>query len=300
MNSNSILNKIKIYGISPKKFYGQNFILDENILKKIVERSNINEKIYILEIGPGPGGLTHEILKSNVNQVFVIEKDKDLLPFLEDIKKLFPNKLNIILEDALCFDIKKLNNNPFKIISNLPYNISTILLIKWLTTDICNTSCMSLTLMFQKEVAERIVAKKGSSKRSRISIISELYTNARMVLNVSPGSFVPKPKVDSAFIRFNMKRTPLINDENYIKFNRLVRDAVNQRRKMLKNSRFNHNQLRLKLIIDTAFNQKRKMVRSSLKKVFPNVELALKKVGIEKTERPQSIELKSFCDLSLI
>ena len=272
MNSNSILNKIKIYGISPKKFYGQNFILDENILKKIVERSNINEKINILEIGPGPGGLTHEILKSNVNQVFVIEKDKDLLPFLEDIKKLFPNKLNIILEDALCFDIKKLNNNPFKIISNLPYNISTILLIKWLTTDICNTSCMSLTLMFQKEVAERIVAKKGSSKRSRISIISELYTNPKIVLNVSPGSFLPRPKVNSALVYFEILKKP----------------------------RFNHNQLRLKLIIDAAFKQKRKMVRSSLKKVFPNVELALKKVGIEKTERPQSIELKSFCDLSLI
>ena len=123
------------------------------------------------------------------------------------ILKKFPNKLNIIYEDALNFDIRKLNN-PFKIISNLPYNISTILLIKWLTTDICNTSCVSLTLMFQKEVAERIVAKTGSSKRSRISIISELYTNPKWSLNVSSGSFIPKPKVDSALIYFEILKKP--------------------------------------------------------------------------------------------
>ena len=272
MNSKTTLNKIKKYDISAKKFYGQNFLFDENILRKIVEKSNIKEKVNILEIGPGPGGLTQEILKSNVNEVFVIEKDKDLLPLLEDIKITFPNKLNIISEDALNFDIRKLNHNPFKIISNLPYNISTILLIKWLTTDICNTSCKSLTLMFQKEVAERIIAKKGSSKRSRISIISQLYTNPKMVLNVSPGSFVPRPKVNSALVHFEILKKP----------------------------RFDHNQARLKLIIDAAFNQKRKMVRSSLKKLFPNIELVLKKVGIEKTKRPQSIELKNFCDLSLI
>ncbi len=162
MNSKSILNKFKKYDISAKKFYGQNFLFDENILRKIVEKSNIKDKMNILEIGPGPGGLTQEILKSNVNKVFVIEKDKDFIPLLKDIKKSFPNKLNIIFEDALNFDIRKLNSNPFKIISNLPYNISTILLIKWLTTDICNTSCVSFSLMFQKEVAERIVAQKGS------------------------------------------------------------------------------------------------------------------------------------------
>ena len=272
MSSINTLNKIKFYGIIAKKKYGQNFLFDENILSKIVQKSNITEKINILEIGPGPGGLTKEILKANVNQVYVVEKDKDFLPILNDIKNIFPNKLNIIYEDALNFDIKMLNNFPFKIISNLPYNISTVLLIKWLTSDICNTNCLSLTLMFQKEVAERIVAKTGSSSRSRISLISELYTNPKLVLKVSSGSFIPKPKVDSALIYFEILKEP----------------------------RYKIDLNRFKIIVDAAFNQKRKMVRSSLKNIFPNTTLALQKVGIEETKRPQSIDLKFFCDLSLI
>ena len=272
MSSINTLHKIKLYGITAKKKYGQNFIFDENILSKIVQKSNINEKINILEIGPGPGVLTQEILKANVNQVYVVEKDKRLSPILNDIKKIFPNKLHIIYEDALNFDIRMLNNFPFKIISNLPYNISTILLIKWLTSDICNTTCLSLTLMFQKEVADRIVAKTGSSKRSRISLISELYTNPKLVLNVSSGSFIPKPKVDSALIYFEILKKP----------------------------RYKINQNRFKIIVDAAFNQKRKMIRSSLKNIFPNTKSVLQKVGIEETKRPQSIDLKYFCDLSLI
>ena len=119
MNSINTLHKIKLYGITAKKKYGQNFIFDENILSKIVQKSKINEKINILEIGPGPGGLTQEILKANINQVYVVEKDTELSPILNEIKNKFPNKLNIIYEDALNFDIKMLNNFPFKIISNL-------------------------------------------------------------------------------------------------------------------------------------------------------------------------------------
>ncbi len=272
MSSMNTLSKLKFYGITAKKKYGQNFIFDENILFKIVQKSKINEKINILEIGPGPGGLTQEILKANINQVYVVEKDTELSPILNEIKNKFPNKLNIIYEDALNFDIKILNNFPFKIISNLPYNISTILLIKWLTSDICNTKCLSLTLMFQKEVADRIVAKTGSSNRSRISLISELYSNPKLVLNVSSGSFIPKPKVDSALIYFEILKKP----------------------------RYKINQNRFKIIVDAAFNQKRKMIRSSLKNIFPNIKLALQKVGIEETQRPQSIDLKYFCDLSLI
>ena len=272
MSSINTLHKIKLYGITAKKQYGQNFIFDENILSKIVKKSKINERINILEIGPGPGGLTQEILKANVDQVYVVEKDKELSPILNDIKKKFPDKLHIIYEDALNFDIRMLNNFPFKIISNLPYNISTVLLIKWLTSDICNTTCLSLTLMFQKEVADRIVAKTGSSKRSRISLISELYTNPKLVLNISSGSFIQKPKVDSALIYFEILKKP----------------------------RYKINQNRFKIIVDAAFNQKRKMIRSSLKNIFPNTKSALQKVGVEETKRPQSIDLKYFCDLSLI
>ncbi len=272
MSSIDTSTKKKLYGITAKKKYGQNFIFDKNILTKIVQKSKITKKINILEIGPGLGGLTQEILKANVNKVFVVEKDKELLPILNNIKNLSPTKLNIIYEDALNFDIRRLNDFPFKIISNLPYNISTVLLIKWLTSNICNTTCLSLTLMFQKEVAERIVAKTGSSSRSRISLISELYTNPKLVLNVSSGSFIPKPKVNSSLIYFEILKKP----------------------------RYEFNQSRFKIILDAAFNQKRKMIRSSLKNIFPNVKLALQKVGIEETKRPQSIDLKFFCDLSLI
>lgn len=269
---NETASKIKLYGIKKKKSLGQNFLVDKNILNKIVEKSKINEKVNILEIGPGPGGLTKAILKANINKVFVVEKDKELLPILNEIGNLYPNKLKIIFEDALNFDIKILNNHPYKIISNLPYNISTTLLIKWLTSDICKSSCISLTLMFQKEVAERIVAKIGSTKRSRISLISELYTNPKLVLNVSSGSFIPKPKVNSSLIYFEILRKP----------------------------KYEHNIKRLKIIINAAFQQKRKMIRSSLKNIFPNIQIVLKKMDIEATQRPESIDLKSFCELSLI
>ena len=199
---------ISKHELRAKKSLGQNFLLDLNLTSKIARFAGNLEQSDVLEIGPGPGGLTQEILNANINQGYVVEKDKELSPILNDIKKIFPNKLNIIYEDALNFDIKMLNNFPFKIISNLPYNISTVLLIKWLTSDICNTTCLSLTLMFQKEVADRIVAKTGSSKRSRISLISELYTNPKLVLNISSGSFIPKPKVDSALIYFEILKKP--------------------------------------------------------------------------------------------
>ena len=120
-------------------------------MSKIVKKSKITEKINILEIGPGPGGLTQEILKANVNKFYFLKKDKEFKKIINDLKNSFPNKLHIIYEDALNFDIKRLDDYPFKIISNLPYNISTVLLIKWLTSDICNTTCLSLTLMFQKK-----------------------------------------------------------------------------------------------------------------------------------------------------
>ncbi len=267
-----ITSKIKSFEIKAKKKYGQHFITNVDILSKIVEKSKINQKINVLEIGPGPGGLTQSLLKANINKLFVIEKDRELIPLLEELKTVYPTKLKIINQDALEFDIKKLNHYPYKIISNLPYNISTALLIKWLKNDICNSSCISFTLMFQKEVADRIVASVGTSKRSRISLLTELYTNPKLVLNIPPGSFVPRPKVSSALIYFEILKKP----------------------------RYNFDKKKFKIIIDAAFNQKRKMVRSSLKKILPNIASKLTEAGIKETQRPQSIKLKNFCDLSLI
>ena len=272
MEPSDFIYKVKSHKIKTKKSFGQNFIYNKGILTKIVNKSKINEKINVLEIGPGPGGLTRAILKANVDQVFVIEKDKELLPILIDLKNEFPNRLNIIFKDALKFDINSLGKHPFKIISNLPYNISNVLLMKWLTSDLYMSSCISLTLMFQKEVAERIVAKTGSSKRSRISLITELYTNPKLLFNVAAGSFIPKPKVSSTLVYFEILKKP----------------------------RYKINKDRFKIIIEAAFTQKRKMLRSSLKNIFPDIKYVLKEVGIEETQRPQSVDLKSFCKLSLI
>ena len=269
MSAIKTINKIKSYGIKAKKKYGQNFIFDQNIFFKIFQKSKIIENINILEIGPGPGGLTQEILKANVNQVYVVEKDKDLLPILNDIRNLYPNKLNIIFEDALNFDIKTLNDFPFKIISNLPYNISTVLLIKWLTSDICNTSCKSLTLMFQKEVAERIIATTNTKNYGRLAVLSSWRMNSEKIIDVSPKSFRPIPKVKSTILSINPKL-------EYFNF---------------KNSK------NLEHVTNVFFNQRRKMVKKPLSLLFKNINEISKKLGIDVNDRPQNLTPLKYIEI---
>ena len=168
---------------------GQNFIFDENILKKIVGFAGDLSKGQILEIGSGPGGLTQAILESGANKLVTVEKDPRFLPILSELEAAFPNKLKVLIQDALKVDLRAVVDSPLKIIANLPYQISTILLMKWLTEEICITNCKSLTLMFQKEVAERIVACPGSKARSKISIKAELFTNAKIVFKIPATCF---------------------------------------------------------------------------------------------------------------
>ena len=256
-----------------KKSLGQNFISDNNFLLKMNTyiESSINN--VIIEIGPGKGALTQHLLKKKIKKLFLIEKDNDLAIQLKSRYEKIKN-IYIINDDALSFDYSIFKNIEEKVIiyGNLPFNISTKLLTIWISDNEWPSFFDKMILMFQKEVADRIVAKTGSSKRSRISLISELYTNPKLVLNVSSGSFIPKPKVNSALIYFEILKKP----------------------------RYKINPNRFKIIIDAAFNQKRKMIRSSLKNIFPNIKSALQTVGIEETKRPQSIDLKYFCDLSLI
>ena len=214
-----------------RKKWGQNFLVDPNIIKKIYNTIDARNSDRIIEIGPGEGVLT-KIILPEVSEMLAIEIDPLLVKILNDSDQL--KKLKIVNEDILRINIYDLDiNNPVRIIGNIPYNI-TSQIIFWLIEQLDFWS--DAFIMVQKEVAHRLVAKVGTKEYGRLTVVVGAYLDIDYCFTIPPSVFVPKPKVDSAFIRFNRKRTPLINDEKYIKFNRLVRDAFNQRRKMLKNS----------------------------------------------------------------
>ena len=214
-----------------RKKWGQNFLVDPNIIKKIYQTIDPRPSDRIIEIGPGEGVLTQTILPE-VSEMMAIEIDPFLVKRLNDSYQL--KKLKIVNEDILRTNIYDLDiHNPVRVIGNIPYNI-TSQIIFWLIEQLDFWS--DAFIMVQKEVAHRLTAKVGTKEYGRLTVVVGAYLDIDYCFTIPPSVFVPKPKVDSAFIRFNKKKTPLINDEKYIKFNRLVRDAFNQRRKMLKNS----------------------------------------------------------------
>ena len=214
-----------------RKKWGQNFLIDPNIIKKIYQTINPMPSDRIIEIGPGEGVLTQTILPE-VSEMMAIEIDPLLVKRLNDSYQL--KKLKIVNEDILRINICDLGiSNPVRIIGNIPYNI-TSQIIFWLIEQLDFWS--DAFIMVQKEVAHRLTAKVGTKEYGRLTVVVGAYLDVDYCFTIPPSVFVPKPKVDSAFIHFNKKRTPLIDDDKYIKFNRLVRDAFNQRRKMLKNS----------------------------------------------------------------
>ncbi len=226
--------------IKAKKSLGQNFLVDENILKKIIETTIIKDKI-ILEIGPGTGNLTSHIIKKNPRKLFVIEKDNNLASNLE---KKFNNKLNIINDDILKIDETSLFEDRVTVFGNLPYNISTEIISKWVVNLKDNFWFDSLILMFQKEVADRIIAKFNTSKYGRLSIICNWKLNIKKICDIKPQAFLPKPKVDSSLLFFYPKKD-FIKISNPSNLEKVTRVFFNQRRKMLKkpfNQLFNGDQ----------------------------------------------------------
>ena len=216
--------------IKPKKSLGQNFLIDQNILKKIVSLIKI-ENNSILEVGPGTGNLTSHILNHNPKKFLVVEKDKYLADML---KKKFEDKISIINDDVLKIDEKKLYKEKLIVFGNLPYNISTEILAKWIINlDNKNFWFDSLILMFQKEVADRIISKFNSSKYGRLSILSNWKLEVEKICDIKPGSFFPKPKVDSSLLFFKPKKNfyQLKNSKNLEKITRIF---FNQRRKKIK------------------------------------------------------------------
>ena len=216
--------------IKPKKSLGQNFLIDQNILKKIVSLIKLKDK-SILEIGPGTGNLTSYILKNNPKKLIVVEKDKFLVNHL---KKKFESKLIIINDDILNINEKKLHDERLIVFGNLPYNISTEILAKWIINlDNKNFWFDSLILMFQKEVADRILSKPNSSNYGRLTILANWKLDVEKICDIKPGSFFPKPKVDSSLLFFKPKKN-FYHFKNSKNLEKITRIFFNQRRKKIK------------------------------------------------------------------
>jgi len=256
--------------LSAMKSLGQNFILDLNLTAKIVRQAGELQGFDILEIGPGPGALTRSLLAQGARKVIAIEKDVRCIGALEQIAEAYPNRLQIIEKDALNIDFIDYLKTPIRIVSNLPYNVSTRLLIRWLTPRNWPSYWDSLTLMFQREVAERIVAKPGSKFYGRLSILTQWRCDAKIMMSLPPDAFKPAPKVSSAVVHF----------------------------KALKKTRFEADQKILEMVVSIAFNKRRKMLRSSLKSLCPNIEKILENSDIKPTQRAEEISLEKFCSLA--
>lgn len=273
-NFPSTLDSLKKYGLFAKKNLGQNFILDKVITDKIVSQANNIEEYSILEVGPGPGGLTKSIINSKAKEVLAIEKDERFLKILNEISEISNGTLKITNEDALRFNYESLKsaNSKWKIIANLPYNIATELLLKWLSM-LPNAFYDELILMFQKEVAERIVANVGDNNYGRLAIFTNLLCETKIKMHLSPEDFTPPPKVSSAIVR------------------------LRPRKKLL----YEVDLEKLKKITNVAFNQRRKTINNSLKKLNleqDQIVKALEAAKIQPSCRPESISIEQFCSLT--
>ena len=252
--------------LNPKKSLGQNFLTDKNIINIIVDQGNISNKDIILEVGPGTGSLTEKILSKNPKKIFAIEKDKYLS---KDLNNKFKEKVIVINDDILKFDEKKLSKHPMIVFGNLPYNISTQIFIKWIKLINLNNTFKKLVLMFQKEVAERIIATTNKKNYGRLAVLSSWRMNVKKVTEVSPSCFYPVPKVKSTVLLIEPK-------DQYINFK---------------------NPKNLEHITKVFFNQRRKMIKKPLSLIFKNVDDLSNKLGININDRPQNLSPQKYFEL---
>jgi len=248
----------------PKKSLGQNFLNDKNIIDIIVNSGDIKKNDTILEVGPGTGNLTEKIISKKPKKIFTVEKDRYLA---KKLNEKFKEKIILINQDILKVDEKKYSNDPMIVFGNLPYNISTQILIKWIRYNNLSTTFKKFILMFQKEVAERIIAETDSKNYGRLAVLSSWKLKIEKIIDVSPGSFFPIPKVKSTVLLIKPKK------EYY----------------NLKNSK------NLEHITNIFFNQRRKMIKKPLNIIFKNVNEISKKLDININDRPQNLSsLKYF------
>ena len=261
---------IATHELKARKSLGQNFLLDLNLTAKIARQVGDLANCDVLEIGPGPGGLTRGLLAEGARRVVAVEKDRRCIPALEDIVAHHPERLQVLEGDALDIDPTLHLTAPIRIAANLPYNIGTELLVRWLTPPRWPPFWQSLTLMFQREVAERITAQPGSKAYGRLAILAQWRCTANIVLSLPPEAFTPPPKVSSAVVH-------------------LV---------ALKEPKFPADAKTLERVVATAFNQRRKMLRSALKPLGGDIEDRLRAAAIAPTDRAENIPLEGFCALA--
>ena len=261
---------IATHELRAKKSLGQNFLLDLNLTAKIARAAGDLSGCDVLEVGPGPGGLTRGLLAEGARRVLAVEKDSRCLPALAEIAAAYPERLEVINGDALEVDVSAHLTPPIRVVANLPYNVGTELLVRWLTPAVWPPAWDSLTLMFQKEVAERIVAQPGSKAYGRLAILAQWRCEARIVMTLPPEAFNPPPKIHSAVVHLNKLEEP-----------RFPADAAV-----------------LSRVVAAAFNQRRKMLRASLKGQAPDIEDRIRAAGLEPTLRAEQVSIEGFCALA--
>ncbi|HEY4941164.1 MAG TPA: 16S rRNA (adenine(1518)-N(6)/adenine(1519)-N(6))-dimethyltransferase RsmA [Rhizomicrobium sp.] len=266
---------IAAHGLQAKRALGQNFLLDLNLTRRIARAAGPLEGATIYEVGPGPGGLTRALLAEGAARVIAVERDARCLPALAEIAAAYPDRLTVISADALEIDEARLFeesgvSGPLRVAANLPYNIGTALLVKWLTAAAWPPAWSSLTLMFQREVAERIVAKPDTEHYGRLSVLAQWRTAPKILFDVSRSAFVPPPKITSSIVRLEPLAEPV------------APAALAD----------------LERVTAAAFGQRRKMLRQSLKAIVPDAEALLRGAGLDPTARPEQLSVADFAALA--
>lgn len=257
---------IRRHELSARKSLGQNFLLDLNLTSRIARAAGPLEDATIVEIGPGPGGLTRALLAQGVKRVIAMERDERAIPALEEIAQHYPGRLTIVNADAMTFDPRPLlNGERAKIVANLPYNIATVLLIDWLSAEPWPPWYDMMVLMFQREVAERIVAREDDEAYGRLGVLSNWRAETKILFDIAPGAFVPPPKVTSSVVRLIPRAAPEPCD-----------------RRMLER------------VAAAAFGQRRKMLRQSLKSLGVDPAVLAEAAGVEATRRAETVPVSGF------
>jgi len=262
---------VRAHGLMAKKSLGQNFLFDLNLTSRIARSAGPLEEATVVEVGPGPGGLTRAILAAGARKVIAIERDARCLPVLAEIAARYPGRLEVVEADALAFDPRPLAGEGLvRIISNLPYNVGTPLLTGWLTGEAWPPWWASLTLMFQREVAERIVADESDPKNyGRLGVLCGWRTQARILFDVPPSAFVPPPKITSSVVHLTPRPEP-----------RPCRIGA------------------LEAVTRAAFGQRRKMLRQSLKSITPEPSAVIAAAGLEETIRAENVPVAGYVALA--